>query len=204
MWHRSVEELLQRYCDEAQVRESLHRRAYYWFKRTLTWFQLPIIVLSAASGSVQFLSKSFPTYESSIVTGTATLSICVSIISAVMTYLKLGESKSRHEISQVAWQSFHNTIAHQLGLAKDIREPAADFLQEVKTAYERLFEISPMINEEFVKHVKKKVKKHATDAFRIPFYMNGFTHTHIWDDTKSEEFEDNSINDVYQEAKEPM
>ena len=54
------------------------------------------------------------------------------------------------------------------------------------------------------KVVKKKVKKHATDAFRIPFYMNGFTHTHIWDDTKSEEFEDNSINDVYQEAKEPM
>ena len=56
-WEDSLESLLEKYADEAQVRESLHRKAYYHYKRWLTGFQIPIIVLSAVSGSVQFLSK---------------------------------------------------------------------------------------------------------------------------------------------------
>ena len=204
MWHESVEKMLQKYCDEAQVRESLHRRAFYWYKKNLTCFQLPIIILSALSGSVQFLSQSLPEYESIIVTSTATLSIGVSIISAVMTYLKLGESKSRHEVAQIAWQNFHNTVAHQLGLARELREDPVDFLTEVKTNYERLFEMSPMINQQFVKTVKKRVNNTSTDAFQVPFYLNGFHHTTVWndeDDLKNEEFEDNSLNDVPQEVE---
>ena len=197
-WHASVENILQRYCDEAQVREALHRKAFYWYKKSLTWLQLPIIILSACSGSVQFLSKSFPEHESTIITGTASLSIGVSIISAVMTYLKLGESKSRHEVAQIAWQHFHNEVAHQLGLARMLRDDPNDFLEKVKQTYERLFELSPMINQEFVKKVRKKVNLHASDAFQIPHYLNGFHHTIVWNQenhSDSEDFVNNSIND---------
>jgi hypothetical protein len=195
MWHESVERLLQKYCDESQIRESLHRRAYYYYKRTLTWFQLPIIILSAISGSMQFLSKSFPVYENAIVTGTASLSISVSIISAVMTYLKLGEQQTKHEISQIAWQNFYNTVSHQLQLTKNLREDPVEFVSQIKTDYDRLFEISPICSRRFILEVKKKVRRHATAEFQVPPYLNGFKHTAVW--THDDSFESNdSVNNV--------
>ena len=191
-WDKSIETLCAKYCDEAQIRESLHRKQYFFFKKIASWFQLPIIIMSAASGSVQFLSKSFPEYESTIVTGTATLSICVSIISSVMTYLGIGENKSKNEAAEISWQSFYNTVAHQLSLKRCHREDPEKFLQNVKQQYERLFELSPMVGRTFVNEVKSAIKKNATDQFQIPFYMNGHHHTKVWEPSESE-YEDNSV-----------
>ena len=192
-WDPSIERLCARYCDESQVREALHRKQYFFYKRMLTWFQLPIIVLSACSASVQFLSQSFPEHESQIVTGTATLSICVSIISSVMTYLGLGENKSKNETAEISWQAFYNMISHQLSLKREHREDPEKFLSEVKLQYERLFELSPMVGRSFVKEVKKSINKSSTDDFQVPAYLNGYHHTEVWEDTNS--FEDNSLGE---------
>ena len=189
-WDQSIERLCARYCDESQVREALHRKQYFFYKRSLTWFQLPIIVLSACSASVQFLSQSFPEHESTIVTCTATLSICVSIISSVMTYLGLGENKSKNEAAEISWQAFYNMISHQLSLKREHREDPEKFLAEVKLQYERLFELSPMVGRGFVKEVKKSIKKNSTKNFQVPAYLNGYHHTEVWEDTNS--FQDNS------------
>ena len=203
-YHPSIEQLLARYCDEAQGRESLHRAAYHHYKRKLTCMQLPIIVLSALSGSVQLFAKTYPDHESAIVTGTAFLSIGVSIISACLSYLKLGELKSRHEVSQVAWQNFYNSLVHQLNLSEEFREDPVDFIQEVRTTYNRLFEISPMLNKSFMVDVKKRVRKSASDRFIIPAYMNGFHHSHIWGQEEND-FVDNSINDdIRRHSKIPL
>ena len=117
-WDASVEGLLQKYCDEAQTREALHRRSYYSYKKLTTCFNLPIIVLSALSGSFQFLSKGYPQVEQYIITGTAGISIFTAIISAVASYLKLGESKSKHE--QSASALFHNEVTSSRGVFADI------------------------------------------------------------------------------------
>ena len=191
VWHDSIERLLQRYCDEAQVRESLHRKAFYSYKRSLAWFQLPIIILSAASGSVQFLSKSFPKHEGTIVTCTASVSIFVSIVTSIMTYLKLGENKSKNENSAVAWQGFYNNICHQLNLVRELREDSEKFLADVKQNYDRLFEISPICGRGFISQVKKSVRANSTEAFQIPNYLNGFHHTSVWRDP-DDEFEENT------------
>ena len=190
-WDKSIERLCARYCDEAQVRETLHRKQYFFYKKLLTWFQLPIIVLSAGSASMQFLSQSFPQYERTIVTGTATLSICVSIISSVMTYLGLGENKSKNEVAEISWQAFYNTVSHQLSLKQEHREDPDKFLSEVKQQYERLFELSPMVSKSFIHEVKKAVQKSATENFHVPHMLNGFHHTHVWENSSS--FSDNSL-----------
>ena len=189
-WHTSVEKLLQKYCDEAQTREALHRRSYYSYKKLTTCFSLPVIVLSALSGSLQFLSKGYPDIEQYIVTGTASISILTAIISAVASYLKLGESKSKHEQSANAWLLFHNELKHQLGLAREYRQDPIEFLQTTKTQYDRLFELSPICSSEMIKAIKKKIKAHASDQFECPTYLNGFKHAEVYN--SDDEFESNS------------
>ena len=192
-WSPSLEQLLAKYCDESQVREALHRKAYYFYKKLLSWFQIPIIVGSALSGSLQFLSKSFPDIENHMVTGTASLSIMVSLLSAVMSYLKIGESMTKNEISLVEWQNFHNTLQHQLSLRRHDRLEPEEFMKWVKSQYDRLFEISPVCNQKFITQTKKKIRKSASEQFQIPNYLNGFEHAVIWKDEEDEMFEDNSV-----------
>ena len=170
-WDASVERLLQKYCDEAQTREALHRASYYSYKKLTTCFNLPVIVLSCLSGSFQFLSKGYPEIEQHIVTGTASLSILTAIISAVGSYLKLGESTNKHEQSANAWLLFNNEVKHQLSLRRDRRQDADEFLQECKTQYDRLFELSPICSNSHIKAIKKQIAANATEEFVVPTYL---------------------------------
>jgi hypothetical protein len=191
MWGTSVEKLMQKYCDEAQTREALHRKSYYTYKRLEKFFNLPIIILSAISGSFQFLSKGYKDIESLIVTGTASLSILTAIISAVASYLKLGESKSKHEQSANAWLLFHNELKHQLSLKRDLRIDAVEFIAQTKTQYDRLFELSPICSASTIKKIKKKIKAYATEQFVTPTYLNGFRHTEVYH--SDDEFSENTV-----------
>ena len=191
MWDDSVEKLLQKYCDEAKTRECLHRKAYYRYKKLNTVFQLPVIVLSALAGSATFMSKGYPEAEEYITNATAGISILVSIISAVGSYLKLGETKSKHEIAEVSWQNFYNGIKHELNLRRTLRAEPEGYLQDVKTNYDRLFEISPICNQGLISQVRKQLHNKATEEFQLPNYMNGWEHTRVYEEP--EEFEDNSV-----------
>ena len=191
-WDASVERRLQKYCDEAQTREALHRASYYSYKKLTTCFNLPVIVLSCLSGSFQFLSKGYPEIEQHIVTGTASLSILTAIISAVGSYLKLGESTNKHEQSANAWLLFNNEVKHQLSLRRDRRQDADEFLQECKTQYDRLFELSPICSHSHIKAIKKQIAANATEEFVVPTYLNCFRHSEVYR-VPDDDFEENSV-----------
>ena len=170
VWHESIENLLAEYCDEAQVNETLHRQAFWTNRKTLTWFQLPIIILSTISGSLQFLSKSISGYENIIVTCTGSTSLFCAILSSIMSYLSLGERMKSHMEARTAWQNFYIHIKYQLKLAPVLRRPADEFMEEIKRTYERLFEISPVIDRNTVSRLKKKLRN--SDMI-LPNYING-------------------------------
>ena len=178
-WDTSLEELLGRYADEAQCRENLHRREFYKYRRVNKCFALPVIVLSALSGSFTFISKSYKNLEEIITNITGGVSILVAIISSVSSYLKLGENQSRHEVAEIAWQQLYNMVKHELGLRRDLRKDPREFLETVKVAYDRLFEISPIISQSVISIVKKQVRGHAD--FLVPNYLNGCSHTRAFD-----------------------
>ena len=191
VWDNSVEKLLQKYCDEAQSREAMHRKSYYRYKKLSTCFALPVIILSACAGSATFMSKGYPKAEEIITNCTAGISILVSIVSAVASYLQLGEAKSKHEAAEIAWQNFYNGIKHQLGLKRELRLEPAEYISTVKTDYDRLFEISPICNQDLITKTRKQLQKNATADFQIPNYLNGWSHTSVYE--SENEFEDNSV-----------
>ena len=114
------------------------------------------------------------------------------MLSAVASYLKIGESMSKHETSANAWLLFHNELKHQLALCRSKREDATEFLTNVKTQYDRLFELSPICSNGMITTVKKKIAAHATEEFCVPTYMNGFKHSEVYE-SSNEEFEENSV-----------
>ena len=188
-WDDSSEELLRRYADQCSILNRLHREAYHKSRRLYKCLKLPVIVLSALSGSLALLSKSYPNIESHIVTGTAGLSILVSVISAVSTFLNPGNQMSKHQVAKHSYTEVEEMIVHQLGLRRDLRIAAEEFLQDIKVRRQRLNEISPILSKELIHKAKVQIRKHAAPGFNVPRSLNGFSPTVIW----REQWEENSV-----------
>ena len=191
VWETSQEKLLEKYADECAVRENLHRVSFYYYSRWNNYLQLPIIILSAVSGSLQFLSQSFTEYEKYIITGTGSLSVLVSLVSAVSTYLKFGESKKTHENATNSWLALYHEIRAQLSLRRELRNDSDEFVNEVLRKYNHLFEISPIVRQPFISKVKSKIKRNG-NQFRAPIYLNGISPTRVFSEDEKEEFSDNT------------
>lgn len=194
-WTASLEHLLQTYGDECQTRESLHRAAYDKYTARSTCFALPVIILSALSGSLSFASKGYPNIEEVMLTSTAGISILVSVISAVSSYLKYPERKSHHRIAMDGWQGLLNNIKHTLGLQRDQRPNPEEFALEIKTIYDRLYEISPPLEQSLISLTKQKIARTARPGFAIPSYLNGWHHTSVWRE-EDDSYVDNSESET--------
>lgn len=188
-WDNSFELLLEKYADEAAIRENLHRNSFYYYSRWNNYLQLPIIVLSAISGSLQFLSQSYKEFDKEIITSTGTISVLVSLISAVSTYLKFGESKKTHENITNQWLNLHHDIRFQLSLKRHLRVEANEFVKDVLNKYNHLFEISPIVRQRFIHKIKTKIKKMHNVEFQVPCYLNGISATKTYNE--DEKFEEN-------------
>ncbi len=90
-----------------------------------------------------------------------------------------------------AWLLFYNELKHPLSLRRDRRQDADEFLQTVKTQYDRLFELSPICSSDMIGTIKKKIAANATAAFVTPTYLNGFRHTEVYGAHESDSYEDN-------------
>ena len=103
---------------------------------------------------------------------------------------------SAHEQALNKWQSFFNHIKHQLSLERSQRENAEEFMQWVKTEYQQLFELSPIISQKFINQTKKKIRKHVDNGFKVPNYCNGLHATHAYQSDSEEVFEENTQTDL--------
>ena len=121
---------------------------------------------------------------------TGSISVLVSLISAVSTFLKFGEAKTTHEAATNAWLNLYTEITGQLGLRRELRVEAGEFIQNILQKYSHLFELSPIVKQTFITKVKKKIKKN-NNQFRTPIYLNGISPTRTY--REDEEFSDNSV-----------
>jgi hypothetical protein len=190
VWDESIEAIFSELGDEAQINAFLHKKAAEYYTRQNIKYQLPIIVLSALSGSGNFISANFPDYANLIVLGIGGVSIFTSIISSVAQFLKVSQLSESHRISYLSWEKFHSTIKFQLSRRKESRDNIKDFLSLVIPEYQRLKEISADIPKHICDMVKRDKKK--LSKMQVPYMLNGF---HPVVPFKEEDVSDDSDDD---------
>ena len=73
-WDESIENILSEIGDESQINAFMHKKAQIYYTNQNIKYQLPIIVLSALSGTGNFVSANFPDYSSIIILCLKTIS----------------------------------------------------------------------------------------------------------------------------------
>ena len=170
-WDESIENILSELGDESQINAFMHKKSQSYYTKQNIKYQLPIIVLSALSGTGNFISANFPAYASIIVLAVGGVSIFTSIISSVAQFLKVSQLSESHRMSYLSWEKFHSTIKFQLNKRRANRENIKDFLSIVVPEYQRLKEISA----EIPKHIFEQAKNRKTlKQMKVPYLLNGF------------------------------
>jgi hypothetical protein len=192
-WHESVERLLLEFASEAQCRAKLHMKQFMSYRRRNQWWSLPVVVLSVISGSGSFISEGYEELTKKYMVMTiGTVSIFVSIISAISQFLKLAQLEESNRLCSLGWGKFFSKIRNQLYLKRGDREVCHDFMLNVFASYERLYEMSPPLLSKFIKSMKKKLKGRNLQEI-LPFYMNGIDRVVTYEDY---DFENNTDDDL--------
>ena len=171
-WDDSIENILSEIGDESQINAFMHKKAQAYYTNQNIKFQLPIIVLSALSGTGNFVSANFPAYTSLIILAVGGVSIFTSILSSVAQFLKVSQLSESHRMSYLSWEKFHSTIKFQLNKRRSNRDDLKDFLSLIVPEYQRLKEISADIPKHIYEQVKKNKKN--LNKMQIPYMLNGF------------------------------
>lgn len=171
-WDTSMENILSEVGDEAQINAYLHKKAHEYYTRENIKYQLPIIILSAISGTGNFISSNFEDYAKIIILIVGGISIFTSILSSIAQFLKVSQLSESNRISYLSWEKFHSNIKFQLKKKREMRENLKDFISIVVPEYQRLKEISPNIPNKISDQLKK-YKKNLKNM-QVPYLFNGF------------------------------
>ena len=190
-WDDAIEKILSEMGDEAQINAYLHKRAQEYFTIKNIKFQLPIIILSALSGTGNFISANFPNYSEYIILGVGGVSIFTSIISSVAQFLQVSQLSENHRMSYLSWEKFHSTIKFQLNKRRIARDNIKDFIGLIIPEYQRLKEISADIPKHILESIKNNKKK--LKDMQVPYMLNGFHPVKPY--REEEEEEDDANND---------
>ena len=198
IWDDSIEKILSELGDEAQINAYLHKKAQIHYTQKNIKYQLPIIILSALSGTGNFVSSNFPNYSEYIILGVGGISIFTSIISSVAQFLQISQLSENHRMSYLSWEKFHSTIKFQLNKKRGSRDNIKDFLSLIFPEYQRLKEISADIPKDISESVKNNKKKLGT--MQVPYMLNGFHPVVAYKEDEVEENEANNTNLINIEA----
>jgi hypothetical protein len=190
-WDDAIEKILSEMGDEAQINAYLHKKAQEYFTIKNIKFQLPIIILSALSGTGNFISANFPAYSEYIILGVGGVSIFTSIISSVAQFLQVSQLSENHRMSYLSWEKFHSTIKFQLNKRRIARDSIKDFVALIIPEYQRLKEISADIPKHIIESIKNNKKK--LKDMQVPYMLNGFHPVKPYQEQEVEE--DDADND---------
>lgn len=190
-WDDSIEGILSALGDESQINAFMHKKSQAYYTSQNIKYQLPIIVLSALSGTGNFISANFPAYSSIIVLAVGGVSIFTSIISSVAQFLKVSQLSESHRMSYLSWEKFHSTIIFQLRKRRANRDNLKEFLSLVVPEYQRLKEISADIP----KHICEQARSRKTiKQMQVPYLINGFHPVVAFKEIIEEDDDDNTNN----------
>ena len=171
-WEDSIEKILSELGDEAQINAYLHKKSNDYYTTQNIKYQLPIIILSAVSGTGNFISANFPAYAQIMIMAVGGLSIFTSILSSVAQFLKVSQLSESHRISYLSWEKFHANIKFQLNTRRGNRENIKDFFNLIVPEYQRLKEISATVPPHICDQVKRNKKN--LKNMQVPYLLNGF------------------------------
>jgi hypothetical protein len=177
-WTEQLEFYLKETAEKSECLSIIHRHAERQFTRRKVFLELPCIVLSAVVGFCSVGSGyMFGNNQmlSSITLGVG--SLFVSTLQTVSSYFGWSKRAEGHRISAIQYSKQHRFLVVELSLPRAERINPSTLLKLVRSDYDRLAEVSPMLPKESTDFFESKFKKNTLSK---PPEVNGLEPVKIY------------------------
>lgn len=149
-WRAEEESLINQWIEESAARVYLHEKSSLSFKKYDHIVTLPIMIITAATGSAN-VSMAFsqqPSWISNLVTGI--FGVGSAVLTAISHYYKFSEMAESHKQTANAWNKMRASMLVQLALPFEERAECRTFMDSIREEMDRLNQTSPSIPEAFI------------------------------------------------------
>ncbi len=184
-WNEQHENILRQWGESSGCYRYMHHRAYLMYKGLSMRFTLPVIVLSAITGTANFAQEQFPENLRGMVPSViGGLNLIAGLVATIMQFLKINELMENHKAAALSFGLLSRNIRLELALAREERTTdGLEFVTRCKNEYDRLIEQSPSIPSTILSEFEKDypldnifTKPEILDVRAIPkLKLAGFT-----------------------------
>ena len=178
-WSDEVEILLKEWAEKASCWRWLYGRSEKKYRYKYYCFSIPVIILSTLTGTANFGMDSYVPADSkqmatAIVGG---LNLFAGLLSTLQNFLKVAENMESSRSCCVAWSKLQRSIQIELSLDPSRRQNCHDFLKICRAEYDRLTELSPVVDDDIIDSFKSKFKEYEVAK---PSICNGLDEIKIY------------------------
>lgn len=197
-WNVRLEEYFAHTGEKAHCYSWLHKKAEEMYSTRSVWIDLPVIILGTLNGAISVGSDSLfnGSQYSSVAVGVVAL--MTAILSTIGSYFAWSRRAEGHRISALNYAKLYRFLSIEMSLPRMERMTPNDLLKYVKTEYDRLSEISPLIPQVINEMFRKRFSDTKYDDISKPEDTNGLHPIHIYP------LDDSILASVAPKSKSPL
>ena len=172
-WGHRLEEYFAHTGEKAHCLSWLHGKAEELYSSRVGWIDLPVIILGTLNGAVSVGSDSlFGTAQYASV-GVGVVALLTAILTTIGSYFAWAKRAEGHRISAINYGKLYRFLSVELSLPRAQRMTPSDLLKYVKTEYDRLTEISPLVPPSIIMLFKQRFGGEKYEDISKPEITNG-------------------------------
>jgi hypothetical protein len=144
-WNHRLEEYFCHTGEKAHCYSWLHKKAEELYSNRTVVIDLPVIILSTLNGAVSVGSDSLFGGSQFASIGVGIVALLTAILSTIGSYFAWARRAEGHRISALNYAKLYRFLSIEMSLPREERMSPNDLLKYVKTEYDRLSEISPLV-----------------------------------------------------------
>jgi len=168
-WTVPVEDQFAKWGDVAACYIWMHDRARRRAQKFQYLYNIPVIVLSTLTGTVNFgigsvVPEGFD--QKYVQIGIGMVSIFIGILGTLSSYFRYAEKAEGHLNALQGWSKLYRNICQEVNIERVVRHPANDFYKLCKAEYDRLMETSPILPSQIIQKFRNDV--HVVPDVKLP------------------------------------
>ena len=179
-WNGRLEEYFAHTGEKAHCYSWLHKKCEELYSGRTVVIDLPVIILSTLNGAVSVGSDSLFGGSSFASIGVGIVALLTAILSTIGSYFSWARRAEGHRISALNYAKLYRFLSIEMSLPREERMSPNDLLKYVKTEYDRLSEISPLVPPSIIDMFRSKFSDAKYDDISKPEDTNGLHPIHIY------------------------
>ena len=173
-WNNQVENYLKTIGEYSQIYALLHKKSQKKYNMVAYCIDIPTIVISTLVGTLSIGSQSLFSNNENANIGIGVLSLCSSVLQTINSYFSFNKRSENHRICSNQYQRIFLKIDLILSLHRHERPSITDFIKHITDEFNRLSEISPILDKELIDEFKQKYSQYK-NIVQFPYECNGLS-----------------------------